>query len=132
VLLGPAGTIAAGGYLVIATAAVTVQGSGVLYTPPTAEWPATNAVQNGAPDGMLLVDTATVTVIDRLSYAGSVTVTLPGFGVVNLVEGTMTTAVDSNSIVRSIARLPNGTDTDNAATDWAVTTTLTPGVANIP
>jgi hypothetical protein len=29
-------------------------------------------------------------------------------------------------------RLPNGTDTDNAATDWALTTTPTPGAANVP
>jgi hypothetical protein len=131
VLLGPAGAIAAGGYLVIATPAVTVQGSGVLYTPPVAEWPATNAVQNGPSDGMLLVDTAALTVIDRLSYAGSVSVNLAGFGTVNLVEGTATTAVDSSSIVRSIARLPNGTDTNDAAADWHVATP-TPGAANLP
>ena len=116
----------------IATTAVTVQGSGVRYTPPVAEWPATDAVQNGSPDGMLLVNTSTMTVIDELSYEGSVTVVLPGFGTVNLVEGSPTTATDLNAGTGSIARIPNGVDSNNAAADWVFTTTLTPGAANIP
>ncbi len=135
VLLGPAGTIPAGGYLVIATTAVAVQGSGVRYTPPVSQWPVLDAVQNGAPDGMLLVNTATFSVIDRLSYEGSVTVTLPGFGTVNLVEGAATTALDSafpSPGIGALARIPNGVDSNNAVADWFFTTTLTPGAANIP
>ena len=30
------------------------------------------------------------------------------------------------------ARLPDGTDTDDAAADWAFTTMPTPGAANVP
>ncbi len=138
VLLGPAGSIPAGGYLVIATAAVTVQGAGVRYTPPTAQWPAMDALQNGgtstapASDGILLVNTVTITVIDKLAYEGTLTATVSGFGAVNFVEGIVTTASDDSSAARSIARIPNGTDTNNAVTDWAATTTPTPGIANVP
>ena len=32
----------------------------------------------------------------------------------------------------SLSRLPNGTDMNNAATDWNVTTTSTPGIPNVP
>jgi hypothetical protein len=137
VLLGPAGTLPAGGYLVISAEAVTVPAAAVHYIPPLGsgptQWPASDAVQNGGPDGMLLVNTAASTVIDRLSYEGSITnAPISGFGVVNLVEGTATTASDNNATVASIARIPNGTDTDNAAADWAVTTTPTPGGTNAP
>ena len=31
----------------------------------------------------------------------------------------------------ALIRNPNGNDTDNAATDWTTTTTLTPGAANV-
>lgn len=134
ILLDPAGTITAGGYLVITTAMVTVPAPAVRYIPPTAQWPATNAVQNGGPDGMLLVNLSTSTIIDRLSYEGSITnASISGFGTITLVEGTMTTATDiDGAAARSIARFPNGTDTDNAAADWADSTTPTPGAANVP
>ena len=32
----------------------------------------------------------------------------------------------------SLSRLPDGTDTNNASTDWAFSPTVTPGAANIP
>ena len=51
---------------------------------------------------------------------------------VNLVEGIATTATDSNGVDGSLARLPNGVDTDNAATDWAFSGSPTPGAANTP
>ena len=51
----------------------------------------------------------------------------------NLVEGTVlpATVVDSNTAAGSLSRIPDGTDTNNAATDWVFTTTLTRGAANI-
>jgi hypothetical protein len=128
--LSSVGSLAAHGYLVVSGAAVTVQGSGVHFG-PTPAW-TSNAVQNGSPDGMALVDTTGLTVLDAVSYGGSITAAvLTGFSApVSLVEGTATTAVDSNTAVGSLCRLPDGTDTGNAASDWAFCTTLTPGVAN--
>jgi large repetitive protein len=37
---------------------------------------------------------------------------------------------DSNTVTGSLARIPNGSDTDDAAADWAFTTTVTPGWEN--
>jgi hypothetical protein len=54
------------------------------------------------------------------------------FGTVNLVEMTAATAIDDPAATASMVRIPNGTDTNNAAADWAMTTTLTPGAANVP
>jgi hypothetical protein len=47
---------------------------------------------------------------------------------VNLVEGTALVATDT--LTGALCRSPNGTDTDNANTDWVVCTTLSPGSAN--
>jgi hypothetical protein len=54
---------------------------------------------------------------------------------VSLVEGTplpLMVADDDLPGTRALNRLPNGIDHDNAATDWALGTTLTPGTANVP
>jgi large repetitive protein len=136
--LGPAGSIPSGGYLVVATSAVTVQGAGVRYTPPVGSWPTQDALQNGgttatpASDGIILANTSTMTVIDKLAYEGALTVTITGFGSINLVEGTMTSAFDDPAAPHSLSRIPNGTDTNNASADWAASSTLTPGAANAP
>ena len=71
------------------------------------------------------------TLLDALSYEGDITAGDTDFGVVNLVEGTGTAAADSNSVDGSLCRIPDGTDTDDASNDWAFTTTITPGVANV-
>ena len=51
----------------------------------------------------------------------------------DLVEGTMlpVDVADSNTVDGTLSRIPDGTDTDNAATDWSFTTTPTPGAANV-
>ncbi len=120
-----------GQYLVIGPAAVvSALPPGVLsITFAGAE----NQVQNGAPDGLALIDTVQATVFDALSYEGSITAAvITGFAApVTLVEGTATTALD-NGALGSLSRLPNGADTNNAATDWASTETPTPGSANVP
>ena len=92
----------------------------------------TDEIQNGAPDGIALIDNVTHTVLDALSYEGSITaVTLPGFAApVSLVEGTPTTISDSNTMQESLCRKPNGQDSNDAATDWQLCTSLTPGTAN--
>jgi hypothetical protein len=124
-----AASLPAGGYLVISNSNVTVPGGALHLIVSTAQ----DIVQNGAPDGIALIDTGTNTVLDALSYEGSMTMAMiTGFpGPVSLVEGTATPiADDSVSPMRSLARTPNGTDTDDALADWAIATALTPGEAN--
>jgi lamin tail-like protein len=125
--LGP-GTLPAGGYLVVGSATVPVPAPSIKITTAA-------AIQNGAPDGVALVDlTAGQTaLIDALSYEGSITMAnITGFGVASIVEGTPFAGSDSNIKNGSLSRLPNGSDTNNAASDWAFSNTLTPGAANVP
>lgn len=130
--LSSATSLPSQGYLVIAGSGVTVDASAIHFS-PTPAW-TTNAIQNGNPDGVALVDTTTNTIIDKVSYGGAMTaVTLPGFASPqSLVEGTAaaTSAEDSNTVQGSFCRSPNGTDDDNAVVDWKFCTTLTPGTAN--
>jgi hypothetical protein len=75
------------------------------------------------------------TLLDALSYEGSITMTtIPGVGIVSLVEGTALpgAVLDSNTVVGSLCRLPDGTDTGDAASDWAFSATITPGAPNVP
>jgi len=89
--------------------------------------------QNGSPDGGALYDTRYEGVIDTLSYEGAIERAFIGPFAHLLVEGTPLPAsvADSNTVTGSLARLPNGSDTDDAATDWAFTTTVTPGRENV-
>jgi hypothetical protein len=124
--LGPAGTLGPGGYVVVASGTVTVPGS----VPVILFAGASGNVQNGAPDGIALVDTFGNLLVDALSYEGSITATDLGFGPVSLVEGTPTAVADSDTVGGALCRLPNGSDTNDAATDWAFCTTPTPGATN--
>ena len=134
----PAGMLPAGGYLVIGAAAVTPMGAGLKYTPPVADWPATDAFQNGPTDGVALVDLTSMTVVDKLVYEATampVMATVVGFpAAIDLVEGSFLPAAtsDSNAAAGSLCRIPSGTDTDNSAADWKFSSTITPGVANVP
>ena len=38
---------------------------------------------------------------------------------------------DSNTVAGSLIRHPDGSDTNDAATDWRFTTTVTKGAANV-
>jgi hypothetical protein len=122
------GSLPANGYLVVADSAVTVpSGARVVRFSATHD-----NIQNGAPDGVALVDTVGLKVLDAVSYEGSVTQAhITGFSApVTLVEGTPTTAADSNTTQGALARIPNGTDTNDAHHDWALVPTPTPGAAN--
>ncbi|MEO8699156.1 MAG: lamin tail domain-containing protein [Kofleriaceae bacterium] len=129
--LAPAGSLAPDRYLVIAGPSVSVPG-GVKLDPVWSQ----DQIQNGAPDAIALIDPVTRTVIDALSYEGSVTAaTIADFpAAVSLVEGIALDpgVADSSSATRSLCRSPNGADTNNAATDWTACATLTPGAANVP
>jgi hypothetical protein len=89
--------------------------------------------QNGAPDGVALFDTTAGALVDALSYEGAITSAAIGDGTFSLVEGTVLPAetADSNAVDGSLIRNPDGADTDDAAADWAFTTTPTRGGANV-
>lgn len=130
--LAGASALEPGGYLVVASPTVAVDpGAKVIRFSK----PADN-IQNGAPDGIALIDTLGPGIVDALSYEGSITqaqiIGIPG--TVSLVEGTLLPLAreDNNAINGSLIRYPNGTDTDNAANDWWFSSTPTPGAQNIP
>ncbi len=89
--------------------------------------------QNGAPDGLALLDTTKGLLLDALSYEGAITAATIGGVSFDLVEGTMlpVEVADSNTVDGSLARIPDGSDTNVAAADWSFTTTPTPGGANV-
>jgi hypothetical protein len=90
--------------------------------------------QNGAPDGVALYNTRYESVIDALSYEGAIERAFIGPFAHTLVEGNALppSVADSNSVTGSLSRMPNGSDTGDSATDWAFTTTVTPGAPNVP
>jgi hypothetical protein len=106
--VGLTGSLAAGGFLAVAI-----------------------ELQNGAPDGLALLHGTTL--IDALSYEGAITAATIGGQTYNLVEGTALAATveDSNTVAGSLIRNPNGKDTNDAASDWAFTTTVTREAANV-
>jgi cytosine/adenosine deaminase-related metal-dependent hydrolase len=121
------GTLGPGEFLVLAGAAVTVPAGVASIALPN------DAVQNGAPDGLALFDTRTLTILDALCYEGALpAVSIDGGGTYSLVEGTPTAAADNNASVASLIRLPDGADANNAVADWSVTTRPTPGAPNVP
>jgi hypothetical protein len=89
--------------------------------------------QNGAPDGLALVDTGDGALLDALSYEGSITAAVISGTTYSLVEGTAlpATVADSNSTAGSLSRIPDGADANDAASDWVFTTTVTRGAANV-
>jgi hypothetical protein len=122
--LAGCGTLEPDHYLLIAGPDVAVP-SDVPSIPSTE-----GAIQNG-PDGLAVVDLGEGKVLDALCYEGEMTaVTIDGLsGTFSLVEGVATTAADVNDSALSLARMPNGADTDNAIDDWQAVAP-TPGTAN--
>ncbi|MBK8253979.1 MAG: lamin tail domain-containing protein [Polyangiaceae bacterium] len=126
-----AGVLAAGGYLLVATPGVMGIAPGTMVIPmPMAD---SNMQNGGVPegDGVALYDTVNKTVIDALSYEGSVTAAMINGGMFNLVSGMATTAYDDGYPGKSLIRFPNGQDTNEDANDWTGTWTITPGAANV-
>jgi hypothetical protein len=89
--------------------------------------------QNGAPDGVAIVNTTTKALVDALSYEGEITSATIDGQTYNLVEGTAlaSSVADSNTVAGSLIRNPDGKDANDAAADWAFTTTITKGAANV-
>jgi len=111
-------SLAPGQYLVIGTASML--GSVAPGALTMSLFDPDNNVQNGAPDGMVLKDGATV--LDGLAYEG----TMAGVG-----EGSAGPA-DSGGTSGSIGRQPGGVDTDDNGADFSFSSTTTPGAANTP
>jgi hypothetical protein len=88
--------------------------------------------QNGFPDGVALFDTIAGEVVDALSYEGPIERAFIGSFAYSLVEGTALpeSVADSDTRDGSLAREPNGSDTNDAASDWVFTTTVTEGGPN--
>jgi hypothetical protein len=130
VYLGYAGSLAPGAYLLIGGAGVDVPTSVQKIDPG---W-TTDAIQNGAPDGAAIIDDITLTVLDAVSYEGSITAaSIIGFTQpVSLVEGQALPAstADSDTTIMTLCRMPNGVDTNNAASDWTTCKTRTKAAAN--
>lgn len=116
-------------YAVVADDGVSVASSaGVIRFPA-----ASNNITNAGHSGVALIDPTLTQLIDSLWYEGSLgeTTSLTGFPAgITLNEGNPTTAADSNVTVGSLAREPNGTDTDNAQSDWTFEATPSPGSGN--
>jgi hypothetical protein len=126
------GTLAPGAYLICASPAVTPPAGTLTFPLPLS----TNFIQNGSPDGIALIDVPSSSLIDALSYEGAILfASINGFpGPVSLVEGTAlaSSIADSNTVPGALVRLPNGSDTNDAAADWKFSSTPTPGAANVP
>ena len=125
------GTLSPGEYLVIGSSNVVVGGGARVIRLR----PASNAIQNGAPDGIAVVNLVTHQVMDAFSYEGTISAgAINGFpGTYSFVEANPLPAAvaDSNTIAGSLIRYPNGADTQNSAGDWQFTTTPTPGTENV-
>jgi hypothetical protein len=130
--LSPVGSLAGNQFLVIAGPGVTPMGNSAKLDPVWSQ----DQVQNGAPDGIALIDSVTHTVIDAIAYEGAVTMaTIADFPApVSLVEGNAipVATADNNTATRSLCRNPDGADSGDAATDWAICATPTPGAPNVP
>jgi hypothetical protein len=122
------GTLAAGQYLVLATATLTgIDPAAMVIVLPKAG----DNIQNGAPDAILLRDTIDQVAIDAISYEGAMPPVMIAGVAYTLVSGTATTATDLGTVdPRSIIRYPNGADTNDDSIDWRATTLVTPGAAN--
>ena len=114
------GTIAVGQYLVIRATGLPVDGAAMTIDFAAAK----NNIQNGGNDSITIVNGATI--VDTLTY-GTAAGPPPNPA---LVEGSVPTATDSNTVVGSLVRSPDGTDTNSGNTDWKFSLNPTPGAAN--
>lgn len=120
-----------GQYLVIARSVISVPAAAKRLDPLWTQ----DQIQNGDQDGLVLIDDVTKTVLDALSYEGSITAaTITGFpSSVSLVEGTALDPgiADSNDVIRTLCRAPNGQDTNNASADFKLCNSRSTGATNV-
>ena len=128
--LAPAGSLRAGGYLVIAGPNVAVPADAARLTPPG--WESSNRIQNGPSDALMLFDVIGKRVIDTVSYNGSLhRAVLAGESAErDVTEGQTGAPADSNSTTGSLGRFPDGQDTGQNGVDFRFSPKLTPGAPN--
>ena len=116
--LSAAGSLSAGQYLVVGSAAVMVPTSALSVA-------LDGSIQNGAPDAVALVSATEV--VDAFVYEGALSADLGApYGSTDFGDGsTLTDSTDG-----SLSRKVDGVDTGDYAADWAFTSTVTPGSAN--
>jgi len=110
-------SIAASGYLVLCGDTLAVSNCDV-------DVASVNWIQNGGSAGDAVALLFGGTLVDSVVYEGI------GGLLGSFAEGNSFTAADSNSITMSIARLPNGLDTNINASDFS-SACITPGSANV-
>jgi len=124
-------SLAAGAYLVVGSPGIV---AALPPGTPSIEFAASsNNIQNGAPDGVALLDIAAPALVDALSYEGAIgAAQFDGIpGTFDLVEGTPATAADSNSSAGSLVRFPDGEDSGDSDSDWSFVAPASPGAANV-
>ncbi|MCA9602624.1 MAG: hypothetical protein KC417_11390, partial [Myxococcales bacterium] len=84
-----------------------------------------NELQNGEPDGIAILDTVSGTVVDALSYGG----TMGNWPLGGITASAVATDLDDRG-AESLCRMPNGQFTGSAMADFAACTTPSPGAAN--
>ena len=111
------GTVAPGGYFVVAADALRVPNTDLDVTPNT------NLIQNGAPDAIALLRNGVI--VDALSYEGDV--------VAPYREGSGSGLEDIASTMQdhSLARWLDGFDTHQNNVDFELTSPPTPGTSNV-
>lgn len=128
VALDAVGTLAVGEYLVLGSAALiaTLPGG----TKSVAFSAMTDSIQNGSPDGVVITGNSGATILDSLSYEGATT-WITGTATLPLTEGPdSTTSLADEGAAGSLARTPNGSDTNNNAADFVYAAAPTPGAIN--
>ncbi len=128
--LGNLGSLSPGGYGVVAGQLLPVEPG------PTLRFPLQqDNLQNGGTaevpgaDGIALYNPYSRTVMDAISYEGSITAAQIDGQTLDLVSGTATSAYDGS--VGSICRYPDGQDSQDDSSDWSYCMTKTPGTSNI-
>jgi hypothetical protein len=128
--LSSLGEMVPGACVVLAGPLVPVPPPGLKFTPPG--WELTNRIQNGPADAVMIWDTIGRRPVDTVTYAGTLHRAVIAGEIVELdpTEGSAGAPADSNSIIGSICRSPNGQDTGQNAADFTFCPTPTPGAPN--
>lgn len=122
--LSRAGVLPAGGYLVVANDAVSVNNSATTIRFANDY----DNIQNGEPDGVAIYSIYSETVLDALSYEGAIYDAIIDGNSFSLVEG-MTPGYIDDASTDSMCRYPDGQDTDSAYDDWSLCSP-SPGLGN--
>jgi hypothetical protein len=128
--LSTLGELSSGSSLLIAGPLVTAAAGAVKYTPPG--WTSSNRIQNGPSDAVMIWDTIGRKVVDTVTYAGVLHRALISgeTGELDATEGSTGASADSNTVIGSLARSPNGQDTGQNGTDFKFSPVMTPGGPN--